>query len=361
MLCIMIRLLLFLSLTIIVANAANNKAKSFIESARRRLKGETAALDDVVKGDGTSSLLTIGSGSTTARVSSSTDNGTATSATRRLRVGAGDFCFSGRATVNVFGKGTLEMKDLQVGDLVVTGSEKQRYQPVYAFGHYKEKAPPTEFLKIETFPFDRKKRAVEITGQHMIYLHGKPNPVRADSLKVGDVLRGDHNRGLTVTKISIVKRRDNYAPLTPHGTVVVDGIVASSYISLQEFAREHIELGESGFTVNLSQRVIVHVALSPYRMYCMGLTSNRCQSYNENGLPHYVAFGLKVADWGNAQHVLVQLFGLMAFFVILSPFVVVEDLAGPEYGPTMLLVIILTFILYKRSNYRVLIKIRHNQ
>ena len=32
------------------------------------------------------------------------------------------FCFSGRATVSVFGKGVVQMKDLQVGDYVVTGT-----------------------------------------------------------------------------------------------------------------------------------------------------------------------------------------------------------------------------------------------
>lgn len=36
----------------------------------------------------------------------------------------------------------------------------------------------------------------------MVYLHGKQNPVRADSLNVSDVLRGDHYTGLTVTRIA---------------------------------------------------------------------------------------------------------------------------------------------------------------
>jgi len=195
----------------------------------------------------------------------------------------------------------------------------------------------------------------------MVYLHGKQNPVRADSLNVGDVLRGDHYTGLTVTKISKVKRREQYAPLTPHGTIVVDGIVASSYISLQEQAREHIELGERGFEVAISQRVMVHMFLSPLRMYCLGLSSELCHTYDDDGLPPWVALGLKLADWGNTQHVLVQLFGLVLFFLVLAPFVLIEDLAGPELGPIMLLISILSLILYKRSNYRVRIKIRHTQ
>ena len=31
------------------------------------------------------------------------------------------FCFSGKATVSVYGKGQVRIKDLQVGDYVVTG------------------------------------------------------------------------------------------------------------------------------------------------------------------------------------------------------------------------------------------------
>jgi hypothetical protein len=37
----------------------------------------------------------------------------------------------------------------------------------------------------------------------------------------------------TVTKITTVKRQGAYAPFTESGTVVVNGVVASSYISLQ--------------------------------------------------------------------------------------------------------------------------------
>ena len=231
---------------------------------------------------------------------------------------------------------------------------------MYAFGHYKQKAEPIEFLVIQTFPYDRKKRPLEITGQHMVYLHGKQNPIRADSLKVGDVLRGDHYAGLTVTKISKVKRRGQFAPLTPHGTVLVDGIVASSYISLQNDAREHIELGENGFTVKISQRVMVHMFLSPLRMYCLGVSAEFCEDYNEDGLPPYVDFGLKLADWGIRQNVFTQLLCLLVFFAVLGPVVLVEDLAGPELGPIMLIITIISLILYKRSNYRVRIKIRHH-
>ena len=144
------------------------------------------------------------------------------------------------------------------------------------------------------------------------------------------------------------------------GFTLVDGIVASSYISLQQDAREHIELGESGFEVRISQRVMVHMFLSPFRSYCLGLSSELCRTYDSDGLPPYVKFGLKLADWAIAQPLVVQLLGLVAFFIVLVPAVLIEDLAGPELGPVMLLIAIISIVLYKRSNYRVRIKIRHH-
>ena len=43
-------------------------------------------------------------------------------------------CFSEVSTVQVQNKGPVAMKDLQVGDYVLTANNE--YQPVYAFGHW---------------------------------------------------------------------------------------------------------------------------------------------------------------------------------------------------------------------------------
>ena len=39
------------------------------------------------------------------------------------------FCFSGKATVSVFGKGVVQMRDLQVGDYVITGKKNYSLLP----------------------------------------------------------------------------------------------------------------------------------------------------------------------------------------------------------------------------------------
>ena len=70
-------------------------------------------------------------------------------------------CFSEKATVQVLEKGTIQMKDLAVGDKILTGSGK--YTDVYAFGHY-EPNKTTNFLQIYT---QQHKAPLEITGDHL--------------------------------------------------------------------------------------------------------------------------------------------------------------------------------------------------
>ena len=81
------------------------------------------------------------------------------------------------------------MKDLKIGDYVLTDAD--HYEPVFTFGHV-DRERPTDFVSIETVPRNAKRstdhRPLEMTGQHLVFLHGKANPVRADSVKVGDIL-----------------------------------------------------------------------------------------------------------------------------------------------------------------------------
>ena len=123
-----------------------------------------------------------------------------------------DGCFSESAQVEVQNKGLVAMKDLQVGDQVLTGNG---YQPVYAFGH-KEVAIEQEFLKIYT---DSGGNALELTRDHLVFvmdsLSRSQMAIRADRVKVGDVLATDDAvRGLLVTKVVTIVGRGAYLPLT---------------------------------------------------------------------------------------------------------------------------------------------------
>ena len=72
-----------------------------------------------------------------------------------------------------------------------------------------------------------------MTGQHLVFVDGKTNPVRADSIQVGDRLQAETSNAV-VKKIMLVTRNGIYNPLTSSGTIQVNGIAASSYIAFQE-------------------------------------------------------------------------------------------------------------------------------
>eukprot|EP00797_Seminavis_robusta_P003747 Sro123_g059410.2 (399) ;mRNA; f:10460-11656 len=236
-------------------------------------------------------------------------------------------CFSSVATVQVLGKGTIPMADLQVGDHV--WSSKHKYEEVYAFGHYSREESGS-FLQIQTK--DPKGSSshfapLEVTGEHLVYVLDHKNPIRADSLSPGDALGQTEETARVVSKISQVKRRGLFNPLTPSGTLVVDGIDASSYISFQE-SKEYVEL-QGGLPTMLSHHDFVHVALSPFRLLCTSsLVAAHliCNSYNDHGLPFYVSFGITLIRWANEQCLLLQVLVLSLVFVLCGAFALVEQI-----------------------------------
>lgn len=204
-------------------------------------------------------------------------------------------CFSEVATTQVFGKGPVEMRDLQVGDRVFTGED---YHTVYAFGHL-DKAAKAEFLQIHT----DKDSTLEVTVNHLVYVDGRSAPVRADSIKVGDFLQG-----AAVTKIGAVERNGLYAPLTTDGNLVVDGVKASSYISLDQI-EDHAFLGKHIQTFS-------HFGISPFRLMCTGFSPNMCQDYNEDGIPRALAFLNEFLSQIMDQPCYVQAIAIVSYFLL---------------------------------------------
>ena len=191
-----------------------------------------------------------------------------------------------------------------------------------------------------------------------MYVDGKKNPVRADSVQVGDVLQGC-SCGTTVQKIGKVIRTGRYTPLTIDGTVIVDGVKASSYISLQEQAVEHVELQGGAALSFLSQHYLVHSALSPFRMICLGISSNLlCQQYTNEGYPHFVSQGLKLARFVDRQSLVVQLAIAILYVIVIGPLVSIELLFGAIWAPTVLLALTLVLGVSKVCGFRVRLKLK---
>ena len=123
------------------------------------------------------------------------------------------------------------MEDLAVGDYVLVA--KNRYEPVYSFGH-KEANEEAPFWRI--FTNLTRTSPLELTDSHLIYKLGQ-GAVRADTIQPYDVLVHQSDQPAQVYRVERdVTRKGLYMPLTPSGTIVVDGLKASSYVSLTDWA-----------------------------------------------------------------------------------------------------------------------------
>ena len=163
-------------------------------------------------------------------------------------------------------KGTVLMKELQVGDKVLTANGE--YQTVYSFSHYHE-SKPTEYLQIY---FANSKGPLEISNRHLVFLAAKKNPVPASQIKVGDKLTAQSGESTstsmtdTVIKINKVRRDGLYAPFTADGTIAVNDVLASSFVTFQD--SDSVEIG--GYKV-ISYHLLEHMFEMPHRLFCAGL------------------------------------------------------------------------------------------
>jgi len=276
-------------------------------------------------------------------------------------------CFSGDSTVVVLNKGTLSMKDLQVGDRVGTGNMLKPYQTVYAFGHW-DLVHSMDYYQISS---SKSKRPLEISGDHLLYVQGNTGPVRADSVQVGDVLHyAKHNTFATVTGIvKGVTKRGMYAPLTTDGTILVDGIVASTYVDISTNSDEIALLG--GVTLPMTQAAVIHVWLSPLRLFCAAeatctMSSSFCNEIlhdKTTGLNTYVRFGMDFVLWVEQKPASLQIIAAILPLLLVSAFYAVESFffGLTTITTTLLAVGIVAIVLFKTNNIRVRITAQHKK
>jgi len=260
------------------------------------------------------------------------------------------WCFSADATVEVLDKGPVAMKYLNIGDKVLNGSSKT-YEAVYAFAHLDFTAE-ADFLKISTSVIYQDS-PFEITSEHMVFVKdgkdGKSRAVRAGSLQVGDILDGGVSGAITIAKIESTSRKDGlFAPLTASGTILVNGVVASNYISLQPAGNEYPVLAND-LALPISQHTGIHIGMTPFRMLCMGVSSSFCDGYMIDGKPFWVDWGIKLATFADHQSLLVQLFILGAVFSLTLPLYGIEAVLGAKLAPLLCLVGAVLYCVNKKN------------
>jgi Hint module len=248
--------------------------------------------------------------------------------------GDGSFCFSGDSKVQVQEKGEVSMSELQIGDKVLTSNSE--WESVYAFAHRNDNIL-VSFL-ILFVESGNERDSVEISAKHMVYVHGRTHPVTADSIQVGDTLVGRDNAKFVVTKIGQRRSQGIYAPLTPSGKIIVNSVVASNYVSLQNNSPEYVQVG--GIPIMLSQHDMSHMWMAPFRVFCRSSASESvesCRSTDGDGISPWAAVGLKFAHWGQSQTILVQVPLLIVAILAIALFTLVEVVMGLPITTLLLL------------------------
>lgn len=229
------------------------------------------------------------------------------------------------------------MKDVALGDLVLTDTNPETYERIYNFGHY-DKSALASFLQIHTTDRRSNNVPLEMTGEHLVFVerhNRRLSAVRADTVQVGDAMSTGGGATI-VTKLSSVEKKGLYMPLTPSGKIVVDGILASSYVSISEHAPNVVN--HPLIHGWLSEDALLHLYLSPYRLYCMGLAPHGCQ-LPENGIIPYLQWGQQLAEFGNEQTFGMQIVMGILLLAIFGSIYLVEAFIGPSMVPTLLLFI----------------------
>uniref|UniRef100_T1JFX3 Protein hedgehog n=1 Tax=Strigamia maritima TaxID=126957 RepID=T1JFX3_STRMM len=150
-------------------------------------------------------------------------------------------CFHGNGTVRTT-SGTKFMSDLRSGDRVLTLNENKEliFSPVLLFLH-QDSDKSENFVVLET---ESSKRLV-VTRNHLLVI-AVSNYTKA-SVFARDVRVGNHVYAIVDEKprlervVSVFARVETgiYAPLTQHGTIIVDDVFVTCYATFEDFGTAH--------------------------------------------------------------------------------------------------------------------------
>ena len=155
-------------------------------------------------------------------------------------------CYPGDSLVRLADGRTSTMDQLSVGDQVLAMDTQGQltYSDVILKMHTDTQTPVT-YYTIHT----DSGRTLTVTPGHLVYVSESnvtkapdATPIFASRIAVGDFIFHGSDTSVTplrVTKINAVVKRGAYAPLTAHGTIVVDDVITSCYAMIDNHALAH--------------------------------------------------------------------------------------------------------------------------
>ena len=244
-------------------------------------------------------------------------------------------CFSGSSTVEMESGELKAISELALGDYVKTSATHDVFEPVYGFAHYAPNAM-SDFLAIHT---TNDASPLHISVRHMLRVaDGTYQP--AGTVQVGDVLFQGHRITAihdSTTKVGV------FAPYTPSGTIVVNGLAASCYVV------PDMDIGP----LTVSGQWLAHTYEFPHRLAChyLGGSEALCHTYNAEGISVWKETPMRLYEQLLESPEWMQAIVLLMALPILSLFAVVEYVVFQQ--PLLLAVVAQGAVYYyyaRRSN-----------
>ncbi|KAI2512972.1 TIGRFAM phosphate binding protein [Fragilaria crotonensis] len=235
------------------------------------------------------------------------------------------FCLSPQATPPKCRAEEKLLRDLAIGDMVKVSGGK--FSEIYSFGHY-EHDVEASFLSIDA----GLEKPLVLSGHHMVFVNNKA--VAASTLAVGDKLSLVGGFA-TVKMIKAVTDVGVFAPFTKDGTIVVNSVVASSYVNLKN--EDSLLIGGI-FAFDLHW--LVHLSQAPHRLLVCEISPSFCASETYNkGVSVWVETPLAVSLWLIKQNPVVMTAIFIPAFSVVFLAAAVEALIS---SPALLLILVAT-------------------
>ena len=258
-------------------------------------------------------------------------------------------CFPGDASVVVKDKGQVEMRNLRIGDHVL-GSDGKFYL-VYAFGH-QDFNGSTDYVRLYT---NATVSPLEISPAHFLFLHEQQElPVLPESLKKGDIVLGTDNQPFMITKIEYIVSKGIFAPFTTDGTIVVNGIVCSSYAFSFPLANDSSDYLYWGQYKIMTQNEFIHMRFSPLRLAALGVSPWFGKLAEETEGRNYLTFAYhKAYKWMmKSDSPVVQALGFLTWHFFVGMAIccyTVECLVGATRGPAIIVTSLIVLVHFSRQ------------
>jgi len=213
-------------------------------------------------------------------------------------------CFSPLAQAIVKGKGKVSMNQIKVGDQVLTA--KGHFEVIYSMDH-RDPAKLADFVRVTYDSSTEEEHHLELTKNHMLFAVGNSKPIPAKKLKVGDEIYTVYGPR-PIKNISSIIRAGVFNPLTADGTIVVDGIIASTYSTFSG-SSDSVEIAGKK---KISNQMFFDYLLKPYSFFCTSISFEICKTKNERVL---------ISEYASKALVLLERSRNKDFLLLLSVFI----------------------------------------